>query len=76
MFSSGGGDGRGLDDKSQTSGSGASRVNEGVGPPSSALAKVTFDTRPNDERRAHRASYNGVASRPATSMVEFNNGES
>jgi hypothetical protein len=74
IFSSGGSSsGRGADERSQVSGSGSSRISEGVGPPSSALTRVSFDSRPNEasERRANRTSYNGLTARPATSMADY-----
>lgn len=73
VFGSGGA-GKVFDERSQTSGSGSSRVSEGVGPPSVALAKVQIvDPRSSNdsERRANRASYNGLSSRPATSMADY-----
>ena len=76
IFSNAGGsNGRGADERSQTSGSGGSRVSESVGSASLALTRVSFDSRPNEasDRRAHRASYNGMASRPATSMADYHN---
>ena len=75
VFSNGGGSGIGADERSQTSGSGSSRVGEGAGPPSIASTRVSFESRPNEasERRAHRESYNGMASRPATSMADYHN---
>jgi hypothetical protein len=68
-----GGSIRGTDEQSQASGSGGSRVSEGAGPPSVSSTRVSFDSRPNEasERRAHRESYNGIASRPATSMADY-----
>ncbi|KAF7987021.1 hypothetical protein HWV62_125 [Athelia sp. TMB] len=45
------------------------------GEPNTASTKVSFDTRSSEDRRAHRASYNGVGSRPSTSMTESNHGK-
>lgn len=77
VFGSGGGS-RATDERSQASGSGSSRISEGVGPPIMALTKVKIlDPRSNDgsERRANRTSYNGMALRPATSMADYHHGE-
>ncbi|KZP18936.1 hypothetical protein FIBSPDRAFT_863294 [Athelia psychrophila] len=62
----GGGEGRGADERSPAGGSGR------AGEPSTASTKVSFDTRSGDQRRAHRASYNGIGSRPSTSLAESN----
>ena len=71
VFGNGGGSIRGIDDHNHASGSGSSRVSEGVGPPSAGLTRVSFDSRPNEanERRALRG--NGLTSRPATSMADY-----
>lgn len=62
-----GGDTGGTDERSSMSGR--------PGEQSAASSIVSLDTKSGDERRAHRASYNGISSRPSTLMAEPNHGK-
>lgn len=76
VFGNGSSGDRAAEERSQASGSGSSRISEGVGPPSMALTKVKIVDPFSSDRRMNRASYNGVAPRPATSMADYHHGVS